>query len=830
MKSFRKLISLGLTAALTAALAVNAAAASPVTVTVEGETAGSSAFISDDWRTMVSVDIADSMGLSYSVSGNTVTFTGNGVTQSYTVGVPVSGTAPQMVNGTIYVPFYHLAQAFGYTVDWDDEAGAAAALQSTPVDLNTYLQERAEKTDDTTRALPIDRTEVNEHPLIGYYTYTLNSGRTVKLYMPEHAALRNYITVIAVPNGVTDTYAFLEEQGWIEQANQYGELLFVLEPADGQWGTPEEEAAYLEACIGEALANDAGGTRETKSGGIVQTGRFALSDGTSCPVFTGHSCNYYVGYGEGCAVLESWTANNSIYVISQAFIGGESVGQAALEQAGSRVYNGYNSSSYYPGYPDGQFQATLDGLQEDGVIDSAAFVTNKDVPVPTLFAGYPSDSDSVTYWIEANDAVDTGNGVYRQSLDSDAWQTAYANELAQEWGSQYGISQVVVTDGTPDAETIRDFLSGYTRYTNQFAYSNNLAVRQDYYETTKAMREAAETGIVLDTYTFEGYDGSAATAELRALESTHLTAPISGDEGEFYSMAYAYNDYDGNGVLDPREAIIYVPDSALTYGGDGAPVVVIFPGNTQAASTFMDCSGWWQIANEQGCVIMIMGEYCHSSAASLTYGTDEDKAEMSRAALAILEETVSQDAGVQLDLTRVYGSGHSAGSRTVQTLTHTTDADYFAAVASTSFPNTDFTAEGRMPSYLFAGQADISETDRDLVKDPWDTSEGSAIYNWVTGAQEMNGIDAPFTANDHDSFLAACSEYTEEGRYYTYTWDNGDGVPMVKFTRTMAREHNCYPEEFQLAWEYLSCFRLAEDGTRYYSPSGFTQSDAVVIN
>ena len=53
---------------------------------------------------------------------------------------------------------------------------------------------------------------------------------------------------------------------------------------------------------------------------------------------------------------------------------------------------------------------------------------------------------------------------------------------------------------------------------------------------------------------------------------------------------------------------------------------------------------------------------------------------------------------------------------------------------------------------------------------------------------------------------------------------------MVKFTRTMAREHNCYPEEFQLAWEYLSCFRLAEDGTRYYSPSGFTQSDAVVIN
>ena len=830
MKAFRKLLSLCLTAALAAGLVVNAAAASPVTVVVNGGTADVAAHINDDWRTMVPVDIADQMGLTYSVSGNSVTFTGDGTSETYTVGVPAGGTAPEMVDGTIYVPFAHLAQTFGYTVGWDGAAGQASAQKGTPVDMDAYLLANTEKTNDTTRALPIDRTEVNEHPVVGYYTYTLDSGRTVKLYVPEHAALRNYITVIALPNGVEDTYAFLEGEGWIEQANLYGELLFVLEPADGVWGTPAEEAAYLEACIGEALANDADGTRETKSGGIVQTGKFALSDGTSCPVFTGHSCNYYVGYGEGCAVLESWTANNTIYVIAQAFIGGESAGQDILTQAGDRVYNGYNSSSYYPGYPDDQYQATLDKLAEEGVIQSSAFITNKDVPVPTLFSGRTADDASVTFWITASDAVATDEaGVYRQSLDSDAWQTAYANQLAQEWGSQYGISQVVLADDAPDAAEIRDFLSGYTRYTNQFAYSNNLAVRQDYYQTTKAAREAAEGGAILSTYAFQGYEGTQETAELRALESTRLTAPISGDQGTFYSMVYAFNDYDGNGVNDPREAIVYVPDSALTFGGDGAPVVVIFPGNTQAAATFMDCSGWWQIANEQGCVIMIMGEYCVSSAASLTYGSDEDKSEMSRAALAILEETVSQEAGVQLDMTRVYGSGHSAGSRTVQTLTHTSDADYFAAVASTSFPNTDFTAEGRMPSYLFAGQADISEEARDLVKDPWDTSEGSAIYNWVTGAQQMNGIEAPFAANDHDSFLAACSEYTETGRYYTYTWDNADGVPMVQFTRTMAREHNCYPEEFQLAWDYLAHFRLTEDGTRYYSASAFTQDDAIQI-
>ena len=123
-------------------------------------------------------------------------------------------------------------------------------------------------------------------------------------------------TVIAIPNGVTDTYAFLEEQGWIEQADQYGELLFVLEPANGTWGSVEAERDYLNICIGETVGNTAFDTRST-SNSLLQSGTVSLSDGTSCPVFTGHSCNYYVGYDEGCAVLESWTSNNPMYVAAR---------------------------------------------------------------------------------------------------------------------------------------------------------------------------------------------------------------------------------------------------------------------------------------------------------------------------------------------------------------------------------------------------------------------------------------------------------------------------------------------------------------------------------
>jgi len=167
-------------------------------------------------------------------------------------------------------------------------------FSSWPDDLDSYLLAHTTVSEGA-RSLPIDRSEVNEHAITGYYTYTFQdgdaAGRTFKLYAGRHAALRAYITVIAVPNGTGDTYEFLEEQGWLEQADTYGELLFVLEPANGSWKAPEEESAYLKACLGESIGNTAFDSRSTSPGGIIQNGRVPVSDGPSCPVFTGHSCN-----------------------------------------------------------------------------------------------------------------------------------------------------------------------------------------------------------------------------------------------------------------------------------------------------------------------------------------------------------------------------------------------------------------------------------------------------------------------------------------------------------------------------------------------------------
>ena len=142
MKLYRKLTALGLAAAMAVGMAVTVSAASPVTVTVNGAQTDAGAYINDDWRTMVSTDIAGDLGLTATVSGDSVTFTDGETTQTYTVGAAVEDTAVEQVDGAIYVPFAPLAQAFGYAVTWDGAAGVAGAkgLTAPTADAITSIQ------------------------------------------------------------------------------------------------------------------------------------------------------------------------------------------------------------------------------------------------------------------------------------------------------------------------------------------------------------------------------------------------------------------------------------------------------------------------------------------------------------------------------------------------------------------------------------------------------------------------------------------------------------------------------------------------------------------
>lgn len=95
MKFHRQLLALSLSAALTAGMTITASAQGTVTVSVNGTKSNVSAFTNADWRTMVPAEIADSLGLSYTAQDSSVTFTGNGISQTYTAGVPVGDTTPR---------------------------------------------------------------------------------------------------------------------------------------------------------------------------------------------------------------------------------------------------------------------------------------------------------------------------------------------------------------------------------------------------------------------------------------------------------------------------------------------------------------------------------------------------------------------------------------------------------------------------------------------------------------------------------------------------------------------------------------------------------------
>ena len=240
MKLYRKLAALGLAAAMAVGMAVTASAASPVTVTVNGADVTASAYINDDWRTMVSTDIADDLGLTSTVSGSSVTFTDGTTSQTYTVGAAVEDTAVELVDGAIYVPFAPLAQAFGYTVGWDGAAGVASA-------------QKAEE------------------------TLTVDDIASIQAYTDETIYGTGVVEVVVTYkdgvdlSGVTADSYILEDRGSLSP--DYGQIAIESAAVDGQTVTLTiSDASQATARNALVYTGEDAGARERNAFGIYSTG------------------------------------------------------------------------------------------------------------------------------------------------------------------------------------------------------------------------------------------------------------------------------------------------------------------------------------------------------------------------------------------------------------------------------------------------------------------------------------------------------------------------------------------------------------------------------
>ena len=193
---------------------VSAAEQEGVQVQVNGQTVLTDAYINRDWRTMVPASTAQSMGIDYQVDGESVTFTCGGVSRTYTVGVPLNDTTPAMVDGTIYVPLYCLAQDFGYQVIWDGEALLADVRPAEYPMIAVDTENRA--------LYAGEETETQAE--YGWYTWTfeidpeMDTVGTVgdglgllrfRLYVPENVQTGEEYPLVATLGGLGGTNSFL---------------------------------------------------------------------------------------------------------------------------------------------------------------------------------------------------------------------------------------------------------------------------------------------------------------------------------------------------------------------------------------------------------------------------------------------------------------------------------------------------------------------------------------------------------------------------------------------------------------------------------------------
>lgn len=631
--------------------------------------------------------------------------------------------------------------------------------------------------------ISVDYQQSAQIPLDGWYRKTLSDDRQIQMYFSEYAACRAYFTVVAVPDGVEDAQVWAAEQGYVALMEARGEVLVLLLPSASGWGELEKELSY----VTEAMT-------------FVNAGK--NEDGTL--MFTNYSTFYLVGYGKGAAALEAWAAENPILVGSQAYIDATGAGAEYLSEVGAKSYDGTNTGGYDPGIADvDEFKAVL---ASHGYADE--LITRSDVPVPTYFVG-ETDDDSVAYWKSANDCVEEAvDGVYWQAKDSDAFQTEYANACTAEG---HGIAQVKVSNDA-DCAALAEFLYSYTRYNVPFAYSNHLSERMDYTAVRVAAQAAAQSADYLTDMQRVAYAEPVTSDSGVVYDSYYVLARVQGEVGNgvVESGIIAFSDDNGDSRLDAREYLMYIPESATS----DAPVVFQFPGMTQSVAVGFDSTQWWRVADDEGVIVVIVGEAYNNGVALRWKNSDMAY----RAIRDILEKDGTLSA--KIDWTRVYGSGHSLGSQQVQNFVHN-HPEFFAAVGSTSFGSavSDGTGEA-VPTMLVTGQSDLPF----LMDDLWTSSSLKTWFSYLAAANNLKVDEA--TADNADIRIEG------EARTWLYTWNNEQDIPMVVWGQTYLREHNCYPAEIPATWDFISRYTMDTDGNRYYTNTdGDTQrieSDSAV--
>ena len=377
-------------------------------------------------------------------------------------------------------------------------------------------------------------------------------------------------------------------------------------------------------------------------------------------------------------------------------------------------------------------------------------VAYNEIPIPTLFinSDLSKVKTSMEYWSDVNDVESSsssiddylwGAKVYPQSKSSKAWATAYSGPVSKVATLE---TDVDVLDPNLN-KMVYNFLSEYVAYDNTTAYGRHLAPRKAY--------------------------------------------------GEIKNMLVKN---------ELREFQVYVPESVAEIWPEGAPVVFVFPGNSQTDKVFFHNTLWWKVADQEGCILVILCE---------TYSNNSVSVSHANTGLFYEQLAAYMKKYYPVDATRFYATGQSAGSFAVQGF-GITNPEYFAAIASTSGLSSVSNEPGfgrtpvedasykTIPNYCIIGEGDIEMMTGTL----WDDTE-NMLDAWAEYYLKANKLGAPGDGSNME----------KDGRFYTWTWKNDQDIPLFKVGRTMYRAHNSIPAEMPRLWDFLKHWSV-KDGVRYY--------------
>ena len=427
------------------------------------------------------------------------------------------------------------------------------------------------------------------------------------------------------------------------------------------------------------------------------------------------------------------------------------------------------SAAYLDSYAAREFGGETDGYTPVEFPAGFDLIRYDETVLPTwhIHPDPRSAAASIAYWRRANDTVASGTrhsslgAVYRQRRGSQRWMTSHAGPISEVAIHHRPVNAL----SRPVTRRIVGFLTRYTRYENFFAYGNQL------FERAGHQRLGIEVHIMM----------------------------VAGHV---------------------REYLVQVPGSARRRWGRKAPVVFVWPGNSQTDKVFLDATQWWKVAQREGFILVVVCEQYSATSVSVSHRD-------SNTFYRQLRETVT--ARYDVDPTRFYSTGHSAGSQVTQNFAIAVP-EYFAAVASTSFTaapdaagnvtvdGVTYPASGRtIPTYQIYGYGDLAFLEGTV----WDDTR-NLLDGWARYHLDVNGL----ALSDVDAVAGRRGGY--RNRFQTWTWTAKDSrVPVLRLTKNLYRSHNTMAEESPLLWDFLKHYshEVGADGVirRYYSPSAFTR-------